>query len=1181
MADNNLETAKQQVAQARQQLEQERQKVAEQRKQIEQGRIEAKKQEELLLQTKEKLPKRATQRALRQTMGGLQGRIKRREIKKTEEKIGGEIKKVEEFKSGLSESENVLSEYEQSLSKYEQEQLVPVEAEIRRVEEYNRAVKAVKKAADRGVVWAIAAWGEGLERKLAKEYLEKERLAEESFRKQVQEFELKNPSENLIIDWKNLRIKGVESGALGQSLSWNEYNKKIKELEELQPKEISLSSEISPTQLEGIKSNALIQPKIVSFGIPLVSAKSQDINISGGLNQNVSRIPSGIPNGMDRGSNLISSIGTGISSFVDDIFKGHNEGKKEGLQTGITGGVISAYDPTEKFTPYTLPEKTFLQKIGDFPGIALASAREFSADVAALSSAEKNLGLGNVGAYSYRTEGGDLVHKEVTSFGIPVAKLEEVKKIDKRLNVNIPKINELDVQIKELESKNQLDKNYEELINKRNKLYEQIREDQSRREEISQVKIGLFQEGGATTDISRFSGYPITTSFSLFTSGVEGTVENIAFLGGKKDIGRPYNVTTEQRGTIQTDSFTGKEMPFYKTETGRLEVIDGKLVFVEYKITEEDVRKRAEFAGNVAGVTSGIALLSVPYIGAGYNIGMTAETLVPYGFSPSRFWSESTPTEKINVGLALGTGALTVTRIILKNVPRAKYAGLTKEQYIKFLEKAGQDASKLDDANVKWISIEDKGNGIVELVGEQAEGGLSRRIRIGGKLSKSELDKIILSGVGEYETTGVVLFGEGGRVPKSFGFAEAGIFETGARGKAFPIGDIGNIQVLKQVGTGTTIPKISTRFGFQTGISGKKAFKQASEQVSENIFLGGDISKNIEERILLKFNEDVALSVGNKDVGVILKKKPTSMIFDLETGGTLKITPTGETGSRIISRKKTPLSKTFQELKVEDLSLITPPPAPKSQTTITKTETGLFPLVSARVETGTYEKTKQVSPQLVSVEPAAATISRTITPTRITGFIRQPVISKEEQRIRTGFREIQRQEIRPTQEVSISLKPSTAQATKQSQVQRSEQATAQESLLGKPRPTTKPTTSRMFRIFKTKFDDFRKEKRTKEENLFRIFGRRRGEFREIGTAKSKEEAKEIFLGFQKGTLGRSAFIEEDGRKLSIEELGLDTSFRPSKELAGVIVQRKEKALGTFGERTEIKRARKSQKVKWI
>jgi len=109
---------------------------------------------------------------------------------------------------------------------------------------------------------------------------------------------------------------------------------------------------------------------------------------------------------------------------------------------------------------------------------------------------------------------------------------------------------------------------------------------------------------------------------------------------------------------------------------------------------------------------------------------------------------------------------------------------------------------------------------------------------------------------------------------------------------------------------------------------------------------------------------------------------------------------------------------------------------------------------------------------------------------------------------------------------------------------------------------------------------FRGNKKAQEE-LFKIFGKRYGKFKELGTAKTKEEAKKKFLKFQVGTLGRSAFIEKGGKKLSIKELGLNQRFRPSKELRGVIVQKKTNALGTFGERKEIIGSRKRITPKWI
>lgn len=65
------------------------------------------------------------------------------------------------------------------------------------------------------------------EYKYLKALYKQESLAKQSFYKQIADFEKANPTEKLIVDIKNLRVTGVESGALGKSISIENYNKAI------------------------------------------------------------------------------------------------------------------------------------------------------------------------------------------------------------------------------------------------------------------------------------------------------------------------------------------------------------------------------------------------------------------------------------------------------------------------------------------------------------------------------------------------------------------------------------------------------------------------------------------------------------------------------------------------------------------------------------------------------------------------------------------------------------------------------------------------------------------------------------------------------------------------------------------------------------------------------------------
>jgi len=131
--------------------------------------------------------------------------------------------------SELKSAAEQLTASEADVLAYEK-QVKAADKALKEVEEYNAAVRTIEKAAAKGMVWAHAAYGTGLVRKLAKQYLKRQALLKESFRDQIEKFQQENPSEKLLVDWKNMKVTGVESGALQQSLSLDNYNKRIAEL---------------------------------------------------------------------------------------------------------------------------------------------------------------------------------------------------------------------------------------------------------------------------------------------------------------------------------------------------------------------------------------------------------------------------------------------------------------------------------------------------------------------------------------------------------------------------------------------------------------------------------------------------------------------------------------------------------------------------------------------------------------------------------------------------------------------------------------------------------------------------------------------------------------------------------------------------------------------------------------
>ena len=142
-------------------------------------------------------------------------------------------------------------------------------------------------------------------------------------------------------------------------------------------------------------------------------------------------------------------------------------------------------------------------------------------------------------------------------------------------------------------------KKYEEKIKQREKEYNRYQDKVNKFENLRYIKTGFFGSGGAKTDISTLdSNRPIKSSLSLLSSAIGSTVENIAFTGGKKDIGKEVSIFSEQYGTKQTNILTGIDEPFLK-ETTR-------------KLTEEDIRSQSQIFGKTASSVGMLGLYATP-----------------------------------------------------------------------------------------------------------------------------------------------------------------------------------------------------------------------------------------------------------------------------------------------------------------------------------------------------------------------------------------------------------------------------------------------------------------------------------------------------------------------------------------------------------------------------------------
>lgn len=229
----NLQQAKSQIAEARQKLAEQREKISERKELIETQR-------EKLTKAREKIPNLKTQKSLRQQVRGLEGRKKIREVEKVKKRLSSEQER-------LKESGKELKGYEKELEDFEKENIMPVEKQIGYYERRQSAIKRAKKLYSRKIspYWI----DDSLTKKYLKDLYEQRRLQQKAFSKQVSQLQKQYPNEKLIINWDKLKIKGIESGALGQSIEIKNYNKtigdiKTQSLEPIKIENISVPNKI-------------------------------------------------------------------------------------------------------------------------------------------------------------------------------------------------------------------------------------------------------------------------------------------------------------------------------------------------------------------------------------------------------------------------------------------------------------------------------------------------------------------------------------------------------------------------------------------------------------------------------------------------------------------------------------------------------------------------------------------------------------------------------------------------------------------------------------------------------------------------------------------------------------------------------------------------------------------------
>ena len=486
------------------QVQQAESNIQTQRTQAQQAQTQAQEQLRQLETAQQKLPSNTSQRALRQTMGGIAGQVKRKAIERVKQAISGQ-------KGKIGEQTKSIEEYKQQLTKYELEQIAPVKEQVRQAQEYNAAVDTINKAASQGMVGAYAIYGEGLVKQLAQKYIKQQSIAREGLKSEIKAFELANPTEKVNVDWKNLKVTGIQSGSLGETLSIKEYNNSIKGLEPT-----ITSQEIKATNLPGVQSNVLLASDNQSLSMNTSSIRN-DTNVSSGLSN---RIP----------TSFLSKLGAGITGFVG-LSSDIQIGKEAGNQKG-----------TEIFQPLTqtVAGQTYPSGQG-----SLTTLRSFTpAETARFDS---------------------LNRYDITS-NIP--KLQaDIKRLGQFENKQVGLTTQYNKLIEnKLDAQGYFTGTNEE-YNKVNNLYSQIESNQRRIESIKPTRTSSFFGYEREVPISRY-GSPFGSFNAQTGTIIKAGGEAASYLGKNEGYFKTqaYNQTVyePQFGTIQMNALTGKEITGYK-----------------------------------------------------------------------------------------------------------------------------------------------------------------------------------------------------------------------------------------------------------------------------------------------------------------------------------------------------------------------------------------------------------------------------------------------------------------------------------------------------------------------------------------------------------------------------------------------------------------------------------------
>jgi len=242
--------------------------------------------QERLRKAEAALPRATSQQNLRQKIGaGLKGMLLRKKVTQAKEQIG--------------KQKQIISSYGTQLKQFEETQLKPVEAQISEAQSKEASYKEAQRAFDKGLSVKSDFQNPYTKSYLEKMYFQRD-MAQDLFNKQISDIQATLPEgDKLVIDYKNMRVAGIESGSLDGSYSIDEYNKQvakvnqnIKEMPEIESiKTDLLKSDLGSRDMSTLGRIKAFTGNVISTDIiPTVSAKSsysanetEDIGLLGNI----------------------------------------------------------------------------------------------------------------------------------------------------------------------------------------------------------------------------------------------------------------------------------------------------------------------------------------------------------------------------------------------------------------------------------------------------------------------------------------------------------------------------------------------------------------------------------------------------------------------------------------------------------------------------------------------------------------------------------------------------------------------------------------------------------------------------------------------------------------------------------------------------------------------------------